>query len=174
MEEIGWAENCFWDMDNQPIERAFKLYPWEFMFQEDFGPKTIEASTAWIEPIWKAVLSNKMILKVLWELFPDHPNLLRCQSSPTGMASYVKKPILSREGANIAIVENNETTAATAGEYGEEGYIFQEYVALPNFSGNRPVIGSWVVGDQAAGMGIRETKGLIHDNLARFVPHYFA
>jgi glutathionylspermidine synthase len=90
------------------------------------------------------------------------------------MKSYVKKPILSREGANIEIFEEGKVVALSAGDYGAEGYIYQEYVELPNFMGNRPVIGSWIIGDTPSGIGIRETNGLIHDNLARFVPHYFS
>lgn len=35
----------------------------------------------------------------------------------------------------------------------------------------RPVIGSWVIGDRPAGIGIRETPDHVTDNTARFVPH---
>jgi glutathionylspermidine synthase len=33
------------------------------------------------------------------------------------------------------------------------------------------VLGAWIVGDDAAGMGIRETPGLITDDSSTFVPH---
>jgi glutathionylspermidine synthase len=59
----------------------------------------------------------------------------------------------------------------TEGQYGKEGYIFQELFELPNFNGNYPVIGSWAIGQEPAGMGIREAQSLITDNLSRFVPH---
>ena len=78
IEDIGWREDGggFVDLDNREIALAFKLYPWEWMFRDAFGAKLIEAPTRWIEPPWKAVLSNKGILAVLWEMFPSHPNLL--------------------------------------------------------------------------------------------------
>ena len=41
-----------------------------------FGARLAKAPTRWIEPPWKAILSNKGILPLLWEMFPDHPNLL--------------------------------------------------------------------------------------------------
>lgn len=175
MEDIGWEEEtrAFVDVEEEEIFNCFKLYPWEFMLREEFGLYTVGASTLWVEPFWKILLSNKAILKVLWEMFPKHPNLLPCYDRENGMRSYVKKPLLSREGANVTIVENGKLLQATQGEYGYEGYIYQEYFELPEFSGNRPVIGSWIVGDSPAGIGIRETTGLIHDNLARFIPHYF-
>jgi glutathionylspermidine synthase len=40
-------------------------------------------------------------------------------------------------------------------------------------AGSFPVIGSWVIGDAAAGIGIREDDGPITRNSSRFVPHYF-
>ena len=50
------------------------------------------------------VLSNKAILPVLWEMFPDHPNLLAASFEPGRFATdYVKKPLYSREGANVSI-----------------------------------------------------------------------
>ena len=61
---------------DEPIELAFKLYPWEWMLREDFGTSLPGASTQWVEPPWKAILSNKGILPLLWAMFPRHPNLL--------------------------------------------------------------------------------------------------
>jgi glutathionylspermidine synthase len=172
--DIGWDGAHFVGLNEKPIRNLFKLYPWEFIFKEEFSQFIPQTNTKWIEPLWKSILSNKMILKILWEIYPNHPYLLRTECSPSDMKSYVKKPILSREGANIEIFEEGKVVALSAGDYGEEGYIYQEYVELPNFMGNRPVIGSWVIGNEASGIGIRETNGLIHDNLARFVPHYFS
>lgn len=55
--------------------------------------------------------------------------------------------------------------------YGQEGYIYQELFTLPNYSDKYPVIGSWVIGQEPAGMGIREADTLVTDNKSRFVPH---
>src|SRR5258706_1488490 len=160
------------DLEANPINFIFKLYPWEWMVNEEFGTLLNNAPTQWIEPMWKMILSNKAILPILWELFPNHPNLLECYfDDPGSMTSYAQKPLLSREGANITLVENEKIISETKGEYGEEGFVFQQLYKLPNFIGNHPVIGSWVIGDQAAGMGIRETSSLVTDNFSRFIPH---
>lgn len=87
------------------------------------------------------------------------------------MADYVKKPILSREGSNIQLVKHYGTLEKTEGLYGAEGFIYQQLFTLPDFNGNYPVIGSWVIGGEPAGIGIREGKELITDNTSRFVPH---
>ncbi len=171
--DIGLKRNRFIDLNEKPIDTIFKLYPWEWMMHEEFGDALLKSPTTWIEPPWKMVLSNKAILPILWKLFPGHPNLLEAYfDHPGPLKDYAKKPILSREGANVTIVENEAVITETHGEYGYEGYVYQQLRKLPDFNGNHPVIGSWLIGGNAAGIGIRETGGLVTDNLSRFVPHY--
>jgi glutathionylspermidine synthase len=172
--DIGWDGKRFVDLDNRAMNSLFKLYPWEWMVREEFGKNLLAGSLRVIEPPWKMLLSNKAILPVMWEMFPDHPNLLAASFEPGRFATdYVKKPIYSREGANVAITSGGRTVEAP-GDYGEEGFIWQAYHELPVFDGNYTVIGSWIVGEEPAGIGIREDATPITRNSSRFVPHYFA
>jgi glutathionylspermidine synthase len=175
IDDIGWDDSrqMFADTDGLPIKNLFKLYPWEFLMEDPFAEKlAIDSNRCFfIEPPWKMILSNKAILPVLWKLFPGHPLLLPAYFEHAKLPSYVKKPMLSREGANIDIVSGNEIKYSTDGEYGESGFIYQELFELPCFEGNYPVIGSWVIGQQPAGIGIRESNTLVTDNLSRFIPH---
>lgn len=172
MEEIGWNGITFVDKIDDPIKAIFKLYPWEYMWEEAFGKHLTEASTAWIEPAWKMILSNKTLLVALWEMFPNHPLLLPTYTKQGTLSNFVQKPIWGREGANVSIAKNGRWILETEGDYSDNPQIFQQYAELAHFEGNRPVIGSWVVGDTPCGIGIRETKSLVHNNLSRFVPHY--
>ena len=175
IDDIGWdnEKKRFVDMENEPIRNIFKLYPWEWLVTEDFGKNIVEdlERAFWIEPAWKMILSNKAILPVLWQLYPDHPNLLAAYYEPGKLENFVKKPILSREGANINLVKKGELLNTTDGHYGKEGFIFQDLFELPDFNGHYPVIGSWIIGQEPAGMGIREASTLITNNMSRFVPH---
>ncbi len=104
-------------------------------------------------------------------MFPGHPNLLPAYvDDPHELTEYVRKPKLGRDGANISIVGAGQQTQ-TAGVYGAEGYVYQLLDPLPEFDGMRPVLGAWLVGDESAGLGIRETATLITDDGAAFVPH---
>jgi len=171
--DIGWDGQRFVDLDPRPMAALFKLYPWEWMVREAFGTNLLARTLRLIEPPWKMLLSNKAILPVLWELFPDHPNLLAAAFEPGRFATdYVKKPIYSREGANVSIRARGAAVDA-GGDYGEEGFVWQAYHALPESGGNHAVIGSWVVGDAPAGIGVREDDTAITRNSSRFVPHYF-
>jgi glutathionylspermidine synthase len=175
VEDIGWdsANNEFLDMNNEPIEVMFKLYPWEWMMREDFGKNVLVSNTIFVEPLWKCLLSNKAILPILWELFPNHPYLLPAYFTPGQLKKYAKKPIFSREGANIELVENGLIIAHDEGPYGQEGHIYQALHTLPDFGDKFAVIGSWIVGDESAGICLREDTLKITTNMSRFVPHYF-
>jgi glutathionylspermidine synthase len=169
---IIWNGAAFVDEHQKPVETLFKLYPWEWMVNEVDTASLGKSTVHWIEPIWKMLWSNKALLPILWKLYPNHPNLLPAYFEPHS-TSYVKKPKLSREGANIEIVQNSKVILSTGGDYGEAGFIYQDIASIPNMDGNYPVIGSWIIGGDAAGMGIRESNSMITDNVSRFVPHYF-
>lgn len=174
IEDIGWNGQYFTDLDEKRIQTIFKLYPWEFLVREDFGKFMLGEPWNVIEPAWKLILSNKEILTVLWEMYPGHPNLLATYKDPTKLGStYVKKPLLSREGADITIVRDNVETTSHSAAYGQEGYIFQEYLPLAKFDNFTPILGSWVVGGEPAGLGIREDLNEITGNNSHFIPHFF-
>lgn len=178
MDDIGLnTQDQFCTSAGEPIGNIFKLYPYEWLFYEEFGPQlcTTKDLTMWIEPAYKAILSNKMLLVYLHKLYPDSPYILPAffddASQITG--DYVKKPVFSREGANVDIVIAGGVKESTPGDYGEEGFVYQQYAPIPDFDGNFPVIGSWLIGGEAGGMGIRESKTLITGNMSMFCPHYF-
>jgi glutathionylspermidine synthase len=172
--DIGWDGARFVDLEGRTISALFKLYPWEWMVREEFGRNLLARTMKVIEPPWKMLLANKAILALLWEMFPDHPNLLAASFEPGRFATdFVKKPLYSREGANVSITSGGRTLEAP-GAYGEEGFIWQAYQELPRFDANYAVIGSWIVGEEPAGIGIREDDSPITRNSSRFVPHYFA
>lgn len=175
VEDLGWNRfrNAFVDMQDVTIHNLFKLYPWEWLMRESFGTHIVDSQTRFIEPLWKAGLSCKGLLPVLWELFPGHPNLLPAYFEGNKLAAYAKKPLFSREGANVALVKDGHVLAHDDGPYGAEGYIYQQLHMLPEFGGRYPIIGAWVVDGAAAGMCIREDVSPITTNMSHFVPHFF-
>jgi glutathionylspermidine synthase len=175
--EIGLdGDGRFVDQDNYVIGALFKLYPWEEMFREDYGAKIGGSKTTFLEPAWKAILSNKGLLPLLWERHAGHPNLLPAffEDDPRIAElgrSYVRKPLFSREGANIELVKGGRRARVLDQGYGEEGHVRQALHTLTAFDGAYPVIGAWMVGDEPAGVGIREDRSRVTKNLSRFIPH---
>jgi glutathionylspermidine synthase len=177
IDDIGWESESrrFVDQVGLPIDNLFHLYPWEWLVNEAFAENIWESYDRmfWIEPIWKMLWSNKGLLAVLWELFPDHPSLLEARiGDPGRMTDYVQKPLLAREGANVSLVVHGDQVLSTPGDYGEEGYVYQQWYPIPEQEGRYPVLGSWIVDGEPAGLGIRE-GGLITGNRSHFVPHIF-
>ncbi|MFE5908925.1 glutathionylspermidine synthase family protein [Streptomyces wedmorensis] len=181
VERIGWdrLSRRFVDDRLRFIRSCFKLYPWEWLTTDRFGRHVLDTldngggtgTTCWIEPAWKMLLSNKALLAILWELNPGHPNLLPAYlDGPrelAGTTGWVAKPLLGREGAGVTLHEAGTAPFVRDGE----ACCYQELAPLPDFDGNRVVLGAWVVEDEAAGLGIRESAGLVTDEYARFLPH---
>jgi glutathionylspermidine synthase len=182
----------FLDQDDEPIRLMFKLYPWDWLLADSYGPLLVDAilngRIRLFEPAWKMLLANKLLLVKMWQMFPDSPYLLETHRSERPLrakmergeaAGYVRKPALGREGQNVAIFRRGQAMAAeqTSGTYGDNEAVYQDlaglFVAGLGVQRVHALIGSWVIGGEAKGMGIRESDGAITDDRARFVPHYF-
>jgi glutathionylspermidine synthase len=177
IQDIGLGEDGqFYDLESRPIERLFKLYPWEWLFAEEFAAGLATSRTGYLEPPWRALLSNKGLLAVLWEMAPNHRNLCPAYFADDPAACrldnrHVRKPLYSREGANVTMVERGHVVDHEGGAYGEEGFVVQGLAPLPDFEGNNAVVGAWIVAGQSCGIGIREDNSPITKNTSRFVPH---
>ena len=176
IDDIGISpDGRFTDLDDYVIPALFKLYPWEWLMTEEYGPAIPNSGTQFLEAPWKAILSNKGILPLLWDMYPNHPNLLPAyfeDSTPTPRGGkWVRKPLLSREGSNIAIVRDGQALERVDGPYDDSGYIWQAFQPLPSFGSSYTLVGSWLVADRAVGIGIREDNSLITKDSSHFHPH---
>lgn len=196
MHEIGWdaRRRQFVDQTNHPMGTLFKLYPWEWLLAEPFAAHALETlppasplveygprkdrrswgSMLWMEPIWKMMWSNKALLAILWELNPGHELLLPAYlDGPRDLKSYVRKPLLGREGAGIAVVRDGTCVEGALDGASAQGYVYQALAPMATAAGKTAVFGSWLIDGEPAGMGIRESKSLVTNNTSCFVPHLF-
>jgi glutathionylspermidine synthase len=160
----------FVDEQDSIIKYIWKLYPWEWLEKEQFF-NHIDCFTV-IEPAWKLILSNKCLLPMLYELFPQHKYLLPAYFTEQELIhkhDYVAKPIYGREGADIVIYKDGKKIESKVKlDYDKDGYIYQKFCEslLDNV-----VVGGWVVGDVAAGVSVRQDEGLVTTNTAHFLAH---
>ncbi|WP_207540187.1 glutathionylspermidine synthase family protein [Sabulicella rubraurantiaca] len=174
--QIGSDGTQLLDEDNNRIAFLHKLYPWEWAIRDEFGPLLASRAQGVLEPPWKAALSDKAILALLHEMFPDHPHILPAFLGRHGekMGQWVEKPCLGREGQNIRMTQNGKVVEATPGEYGtaKARWITQACTRLSQKDGWNAVIGSWVVGEgETGGIIFREARTLIMRDGSRVVPH---
>jgi glutathionylspermidine synthase len=181
------GDGRFYDQQGRHLDVVFKLYPWEWLLEDEFGPAVLADSarpggTTWVEPVYKMLWSTKALLPVLWEMYRSDPVLSElllpawfADEAPPGLRDYALKPLWGREGANVRLVRDGQVLEELPGRYGTEGFVVQALAPLPDFPGvdgpHHPVLGAWVVDGEPAGLGIRESDGLVTDNLSFFVPH---
>lgn len=165
----------------QPFDFLFKLVPWEFLALQE--PKLLDILTQLclhdkaviLNPAYSMLFQSKAILKVLWEMYPGHPYLLRTSDHTDEFRkqAYVSKVIFGREGENIQIIDDTgRAVAKNHGDFGQFPRIHQAYTPLPQDSdGDIYQAGIYYTG-QASALSFRRRDGLIIDADAEFIGHY--
>jgi glutathionylspermidine synthase len=158
----------------------FKLVPWEYIGWDE--PELAEILTQIVQskkavvmnPAYTLLFQSKGLLKVLWELYPNHPLLLETDNKPIVNKSCVQKVLFGREGANVKILsEAGISLENTEGEYHEQNVIYQEFTEfLQDEAGKYYQAGVFFAGE-GAGLGFR-CGGKIIDNKAQFCGHIIA
>lgn len=173
--EFSGEEGIFYKDVN--YEYWFKLYPWEDIGIEESElamllTQIMENQKAIIlNPAYTLMFQSKAFMKILWDLYPNHPLLLETSFEPLEGIAQVEKKIFGREGANTIIVDENEKVMAeTDGEYGEFASIFQEYAELPKDSKGDSYQAGVFYAFEGCGLSFRK-GGLIMDNYSKFVGH---
>jgi glutathionylspermidine synthase len=162
----------FVDADGVYVQAMFKLYPWDWMAREDFFDKLVKLDVPVMETPWRVIAASKGILPILWELFPDHPNLLPASfNDHPDQGPRVSKPMFGREGSDVAFHDVAGAPLPIEGGYADQKRISQAYCPLPVFDGWHTVIGSWVIGGEPCGIGVREDRGMVTGTGAKFRPH---
>lgn len=170
--DVGWNGTDFVDGADARIETLFKLYPTEWMASETFGEHLAAGRPRLIEPPWRLAASSKALLALLWEMFPDAPNLRPAfVERPRAIDDFVVKPVLGREGAGVRFGDRRPRTPAA---FENEPVMYQQRVRAKRFSGYTPVFGVWVIGDEPCGLGVREDASEITGPGACFAPHRIA
>ncbi|PZQ45732.1 MAG: glutathionylspermidine synthase family protein [Micavibrio aeruginosavorus] len=170
------------DEKDKEIKALYKLMPWEHLFEADYSKYLTKDNILMFEPPWRAIMSNKMLSVVLWELFPDHKYLLPTYTSPEKFdGTYVEKPIFGREGSAIKIIFDGKADPGqkqhVPGVFSYQDYpkIYQGYAELPKPEGGPKhgiVTGLWMVGDEPCGMDLRyDSSPITGSKCARFLPH---
>jgi len=172
--EFSDEEGIIYQDEN--YELWFKLIPWEDIAIDEPDLAMLLSNIIFnqraiiFNPAYTLMFQSKGILKVLWELYPNHPLLLETSFEPLKGKKYVSKPIFGREGANVSIIDNNQTIEAIDGEYDSHKLIYQEYTELAKDNrGDSYQAGLFYVYESCS-LGFRK-GGLILDNMSKFVGH---
>ncbi|GAA4379284.1 glutathionylspermidine synthase family protein [Hymenobacter koreensis] len=176
-EERGvWAQ--IEDEQWQRFGFMFKLVPWEILADEepeltaDLVQLLQSRDVIIANPAYTLLFQSKGILAWLWQVFPHHPLLLEAAMEDLS-GHFVRKPLLGREGQNVAEVDNGRLTSSVPGEYDQQPQVRQRWADLPtDAQGRKYQAGVFWAGEGCA-IGFRRERGVI-TNLSEFVPHILA
>ena len=188
---LSWGDNeDILDADGVAIKWVWKTWAWETALDQiraeceddaeklaSYTPGQVHAAPPRLvdvllrpqvmvfEPLWTLIPSNKAILPILWQLFPDHPFLLNSAyelNEPLRKNGYVSKPIVGRCGSNISIYDHNEELLKeTRGQFEHQDQIYQELCKLPNIGGYNVQVSTFSANGSYAGAAVRVDPSLV-------------
>ena len=177
MDEIEFSveEGIFYNEEN--YELWFKLIPWEDIALEESDlamllTHIVQNQKAIIfNPAYTLMFQSKAMLKILWDLYPNHPLLLETSFEPLPGQKQVEKPIFGREGGNVSILDANAgAIESVEGDYANHKMVYQAYAELPKDNQGLSYQAGVFYAYEACGLGFRK-GGKILDNMSKFVGH---
>ena len=177
LQNVQFDENGISDAHNNEYEYWFKLYPWEDIAHDEPELATTLANIMQnqkaiiLNPAYTLLFQSKGIMKILYDLFPDSPYLLKTSFEPLKGIKQVEKTVFGREGANTKILDaNGNTLEQTDGPYDNYKKVYQEYVEF-----NKDVKGAKYQAGvffayEACGVSFRKGSEIM-DNMSKFVGH---
>jgi len=163
--------------DDEYFHYLFKLVPWEMIALEE--PNLCELLTKAMKnnklivlnPTYTLLFQSKGMLKVLWDLYPNHPLLLESSFEPLADKKQIKKVFFGREGANSTIIDGNGAVLLEKGGiYTDQKCVYQEFTELAKDSNGRFFQAGLFYAYEPCGLGFR-MGGEILDNSSKFVSH---
>ena len=178
LQNVNFDEDGIFDAEDNQYEYWFKLYPWEDIAHDEPELATtlsniIQNQKAIIlNPAYTLLFQSKGMLKILSDLFPDSPYLLKTSFEPLKNIKHVEKTVFGREGANTKIVGvNGEVLESIDGPYDNYKKVYQEYVEFnKDEKGNKYQAGVFFA-YEACGLSFRKGSEIM-DNMSKFVGHY--
>ncbi len=177
LQDIGWEGGRFRDHDGAAISWLVKLYPWEALTKDAFVQHLRSSGMGVLEPAWCWAASNHGLLAMLWNLYPDHPNLCRAALDEASLGPVEAVTVRSLFGLDHAVTrmtEHGQLVAEGGDVENPGGWLWME--TPPTFferEGVHAVIDAWIVGDKCLGMSVREASSPLVGADAVIVPHLF-
>jgi glutathionylspermidine synthase len=177
LQNTHFDENGVFDAHDNSYEYWFKLYPWEDIAIDEPELATILTSIMQnqqaiiINPAYTLLFQSKGMMKILCDLFPDSPYLLKTSFEPLKGIKQVEKTVFGREGANTKII-NADASIETQndGPYGNYKKVYQEYVEFAKDAKGAKYQAGVFFAYEACGLSFRK-GGEILDNMSKFVGH---
>ena len=176
IENVQFSDDGIFKND-ELFEFWFKLIPWENIAIEESELALIlteiitNKKAIIFNPAYTLMFQSKGFMKILWDLYPNHPLLLETSFEPLIGKKQVEKRCFGREGANVKIINADQSIdEQTSGDYEGHKAIYQEYIEFPKDSNGNFYQAGVFYAYEACGLGFRR-GGKILNNMSKFVGH---
>jgi glutathionylspermidine amidase/synthetase len=192
LSQLQWNENGqVVDAEGVVIKWVWKTWAWETaldQLREELSDTGANEQTAApclkdvllhpeimvFEPLWTLIASNKAILPILWQLFPEHPNLLETSynlSPSLQHKGYVSKPIAGRCGLNISLIDKHDNLLEeTEGRFAAQQVVYQQLSRLPLLDDYYVQLCTFSVAGSYAGSCVRVDHSPIIKSISDLMP----
>ena len=177
IEDVQFSDDGIFKGD-ELFEFWFKLIPWEDIAIEESELAILlseiikEKKAIIFNPAYTLIFQSKAFMKILWDLYPNHPLLLETSFEPLKGKKYVEKRAFGREGANTKIVNaDGSIDTETSGDYDGHKAIYQEFVEFPQDAKGDYYQAGVFYAYEACALGFRR-GGKILNNMSKFVGHF--
>lgn len=182
--EFAYVDEVEFDSDegvfynDEQYEFWFKLLPWEDIAIEEGELATIlgdiitNKKAIILNPAYTLMFQSKAIMKIMWDLFPNHPLLLKTSFEPLKGCAYVEKKAFGREGENVTIYDADGTIIdKKEGQYDNYTSIYQEMATLNRDEKGHYYQAGVFFAYEGCGLGFRTASRAILEDGASFSAH---
>ncbi|WP_372998915.1 glutathionylspermidine synthase family protein [Sulfurimonas sp.] len=177
LQNVKFDENGIFDANDNQYEYWFKMFPWE-----DIGSDEPELATTLstimqnqkaiiLNPAYTLLFQSKGIMKIMSDLFPHSPYLLKTSFEPLEGTKQVEKAVFGREGANTKIIDaNGKVVEQIDGPYDNYKKVYQEYVDFNKDEKGTKYQAGVFFAYESCGLSFRKGSEIM-DNMSKFVGH---
>jgi glutathionylspermidine synthase len=162
-EGLEVRDGCVYDGDDR-VDIIYKTFSWNKIYRNiDEKYKWVEILTApnvdVIEPMWRTLIGNKALLPIVYKMFPDNQWLLPTTYDPFDKVfeneeELIEKSVLSSGSFGVNILNKKDIKET------KSGCIYQKMFEVKS-DGEYFVLGSWLIGNEYAGLILKNSKGRI-------------
>ncbi|CAF3042862.1 unnamed protein product [Rotaria sp. Silwood2] len=155
--DLYWKDSMIVDKDGEIVKTVWKLWNWETIFQnftdqyrnntQDNEWELMNGERSYIsdillneqiriiEPLWKSITNHSAFLSILYEMFPNHPNIVQDQWMSSERSEHLPCVDRSTIEHSNGIIKSHDAKENIIINDGMDEYLDYDYISQKIMSG---------------------------------------